>query len=132
MDQTDQEMKNKKILVVEDEDDARMLFQTLLQSDGFLFVDGAANGEVALEMQKKEKYDLIILDIIMPVMDGLEVLRQIRDNPSIYGKPYILMLTNLTGDVAEEGIRKYRVDAFLVKVRVDPEQLLTTVKEILR
>jgi len=132
MNNQDLEIKHKKVLVVEDEDDARMLFQTLLQSDGFLFVDGAANGEVALEMQKKEKYDLIILDIIMPVMDGLEVLKQIRDNPNIYGNPSILMLTNLTGDVAEEGVRKYRVDGFLLKVKVDPETLLSTVKSILK
>lgn len=132
MNNQDLEIKHKKVLVVEDEDDARMLFQTLLQSDGFLFVDGAANGEVALEMQKKEKYDLIILDIIMPVMDGLEVLKQIRDNPNIYGNPSILMLTNLSGDVAEEGVRKYRVSGFLLKVKVDPETLLSTVKSILK
>ncbi|MFK7866546.1 MAG: adenylate/guanylate cyclase domain-containing protein [Alphaproteobacteria bacterium] len=67
-----------KILVVEDEDFNRSLLVRHLNREGFSHVDEAANGEEALEQLRKEDYDLVLTDLQMPVMDGLELLKSIK------------------------------------------------------
>lgn len=126
-----EDLKKKKILIVEDEEDAATIFKTLIESEGYQKVDYALNGQIALDMQKTEKYDLILLDIIMPVMDGIEALQRIREGSDIYGNPKIIMLTNLTGEMAEESVRKYNIDGFIVKIESEPETLLAHIKEAL-
>ena len=66
-----------KILVVDDEEIIRELFREYLGEEGFL-VKVASSGQAALELVKKEKFDLLLIDLIMPEMDGQELLRQVR------------------------------------------------------
>ena len=66
-----------KILVVDDEEGARELFYTILSGEGYA-VTLANDGEAAMVQLKAEPYDLIITDIKMPVMDGLQLLQEIR------------------------------------------------------
>lgn len=122
---------NKKILIVEDEEDAAIIFQTLISTDGYKTVDYALNGKEALEKQKEKKYDLILLDIIMPVMDGIETLQHLRKESDVYGNPKVVVLTNLTGEMAEDSVNQYRIDGFVVKIDSDPEQLLRKIREVL-
>ncbi|HVA67305.1 MAG TPA: response regulator transcription factor [Elusimicrobiota bacterium] len=66
-----------KILLVDDEEDLRLILKADLEEQGYRVVD-AGNGEAALDLFYKAKPDFVILDVMMPTMDGLEVLRRIR------------------------------------------------------
>ena len=66
------------ILVVDDDKNARLYIQTVLETNGYL-VSTAEDGEKALAVLEKEKIDLVVLDIMMPVMDGYEFTRILRE-----------------------------------------------------
>lgn len=79
------------ILVVEDEDDIRKMLLHTLQKDGYAAV-GAADGEEGLRLAAKRKPHCIVLDLMLPGMDGMAVCRKVRANPDIRDTP-VLMLT---------------------------------------
>ncbi|MFC1780099.1 response regulator [Patescibacteria group bacterium] len=118
--------KGKKVLVVDDEPDLRMMFKDILGTFGYK-TEEAGDGVECLEMLTKETYDLILLDLMMPRMDGMETLTRIKQDPEKYGKAPVLILTNLTSDVAiKEGFER-KADGYLIKTELTPEQV---VKEI--
>lgn len=80
-----------KVLVVEDIPLNMELIHEILKSMGF-FVNGAVNGEDAIRMLEKEHYDLIIMDIELPIMDGITAAKVIKFNPA-YEKVPIIALT---------------------------------------
>ncbi|MCK4739225.1 MAG: response regulator [Deltaproteobacteria bacterium] len=71
-------MAEKKILIVDDEEGIRLLYKEELEEEGYA-VELAASGEEALKALKKEHVDLVLLDIKMPGMDGVEVLRRVKE-----------------------------------------------------
>ncbi|HUL44842.1 MAG TPA: response regulator [Bacteroidota bacterium] len=71
---------NAHILLVDDEENFRMLLRALLLDAGYKNVETASDGSFAIDMLKKEKFDLVLLDIIMPTVSGFGVLRYIHDN----------------------------------------------------
>jgi len=78
-----------RVLVVDDEESIRILIQRLLSKHGF-FVETASDGGVALDKLAKEKYDALVLDLMMPRVDGFTVLRQlIETNPEIVSKTVV-------------------------------------------
>lgn len=77
-----------KILVVDDEECIRECLCYVLGKNGFI-VEDAENGEVALKKIAQDKPDIIILDILMPVLDGLETLKRLRQNPQTRDIPVI-------------------------------------------
>ena len=79
----------KKILVVEDDRAIRLLLTQLMKTAGYS-VDSASDGQEGLEKLKKKKYDLMLLDVWMPRMNGLEVLAKLRDEPS---RPKVIVMT---------------------------------------
>jgi two-component system, response regulator, stage 0 sporulation protein F len=81
--------ENMKILVVDDEEGARELFFTILSDEGY-DITLANNGEEALARFKSDAYDLVVTDIKMPVMDGLQLLQEIRKTGS---KTDVIMVT---------------------------------------
>lgn len=84
-------MAKEKILVVDDEEDILELVRFNLDKEGFK-VTCSASGEDALVKARRESYDLIILDLMLPGIDGLEVTRKLKDNADTRGVP-IVMLT---------------------------------------
>jgi DNA-binding response OmpR family regulator len=68
----------KRILIVDDEPNVRLVFRTALETTGYLVTE-AADGDAALEQLRKLPIDLILLDLKMPVVDGMETLRRLRD-----------------------------------------------------
>ncbi len=78
----------KKILIVDDEFEMRQLLKIYLRQDNYQ-VDEAENGQEAYEKMKKNDYDLMILDVMMPIMDGWQTIEQVRKNSDIP----IIMLT---------------------------------------
>ena len=88
-----------RVLVVDDEVYIRELLVGSLSGMGYQ-VDEAANGDVCLEMARRNRPDLILLDVLMPVMDGFDVLRELRKGPATKNMPVIL-LTSLPPDEGE-------------------------------
>jgi DNA-binding response OmpR family regulator len=84
-----------RILIVEDEPVTSKIIAEVLQAADYK-VCGVKDGVKALTMLEKENYDLVILDIMLPTMNGFEVCRRIKQIPGKYGRPYIMMLTAKT------------------------------------
>lgn len=126
MDQT----QAKKILVVEDEPDAREIFIDILTSEG-LTVDGAVGGNEALEKMITGKYDLVLLDIVMPDKDGVQTLAEIKKDASKYGNSKIVMLTNIGGDLAVDKAMQLGANGYMLKSETEPAELVAIVKKYL-
>lgn len=117
----------EKILIIEDEKQLLQTLQLKIAKKGYSVLS-ANNGRDGLELAIKEKPDLILLDIIMPVMDGLTVLSELRkDN---WGKSAkVIILTNLSdADSVAEALDKNAYD-FLVKSDWKLEEVMKRVKE---
>jgi CheY-like chemotaxis protein len=114
----------KKILVVEDDESQRLLYRDELTEAGYEVLL-AANGKEALKRLVEAKPDLIILDIIMPEMDGMEVLgriiREYRDTPIILNTAY---------SSYRDDFMSWAADAFVVK-SADLAELKQKVRQIL-
>ena len=117
---------SKCILVVEDQEDNRQILRDLLGNAGYQLVE-AANGEEALAVVATQRFDLILMDIQLPVMDGYEATRRIRLNPELKSIPIIAMTAYaLAGDEAKAlaaGCTAYVTKPF------SPRALLAKVQE---
>jgi len=114
----------KKILLVEDEETLRLLYQEELEEEGYE-VFTAKNGKEGLQKLRKERPDLIILDIVMPEMDGMETLGRImRDEKRIP----IILHTSHPG--YQEDFMSWAADAYVVK-STDRNELKEKIKELL-
>lgn len=107
--------KKKKVLVVDDENDLLLIIKTALMSDGY-DVETASNGMDAIAMAGDKVPDLVILDMMMPEMNGFEVLSQLRQDPSTERTP-VIMLTGISekGTIREaldSGVNYYIVKPF--------------------
>ena len=117
------------ILIVEDDKFLRELISRKLTSEGFK-IEEAIDGEEGLKKLQSLKPDLILLDLILPGLDGFEVLGRIKDTPSTSGIP-VLILSNLgQKDEIERGLKLGAVD-FLIKAHFTPEEIVTKIKGVL-
>lgn len=96
-------MEKKKILIVEDEESLLKLESILLSSRGYN-VGGVADGITALEEITRFRPDLIILDIMLPGMDGFEVCRRIKENPESQHIPVIMLTAKKSSQDRERGM----------------------------
>ncbi len=78
-----------RVLVVDDEEDVRNLVKVILEAEGYS-VDIASNGEDAQKIMKKKRFDLLLLDVVMPQSDGLELCRKIRHDKKLRDTPVIM------------------------------------------
>jgi two-component system response regulator ResD len=115
-----------KILVVDDEDKIRNIIRMYFTREGFNVAEAASGGE-ALEMLGREQYDLVILDIMMPEVDGWTVCRELRARSGIP----IIMLTAREEEVDRVLGLEMGADDYLVKP-FSPRELLARVKAVLR
>lgn len=122
-------MDQQKILVVEDDLFLRELYADILSAEGYK-VEGAQDGEEALQKMKVGGYDLILLDIIMPKMDGLTVMKQMQNTTPQNPNKCVVFLTNLDKD---EEIRTALQlgNGYLIKSQITPGSLVTEVKTYL-
>ena len=122
--------KNKKILVVEDEEVINKIYADELRDQGFSVLT-ALNGIDGLELALREKPDLILLDILMPGMDGLTVMSKLREK-DLYGKNVpIILLTNLSASEERimQAITKNEPAYYLVKSDWSLEDVVEKIRE---
>ena len=120
--------KTAKILLVEDETELRDLYQLLLEDEGYL-VDAKADGKQGLQALEQGGYDLMLLDIMLPFIDGLEILSQLQKSrlPSKQNVKSVILLTNLAQDQTIARALELGVRGYLIKSDYNPEQLLEAV-----
>ncbi|QLE58380.1 hybrid sensor histidine kinase/response regulator [Nostoc sp. TCL26-01] len=121
-------LKTDRILAVDDTRDNLILVQTILESEGYE-IDLAMDGISALRKVEESPPDLILLDVMMPGMDGYEVTRRIRNNPAINYIP-ILLITAFHESSVVEGL-DVGADDFIRKP-FDTDELLARVRSLLR
>jgi len=111
----------KKILFVEDDENFYSVFSVPLKMKGYNIVH-ISEGSVAVEKAISEKPDLILLDIILPGVSGLDVLKEIKENPDTKNIK-VVMLTNFGSDENVSKAMEYGSDDYLMKYNVVPSEL---------
>lgn len=119
----------KKILIAEDSATMRYLIMSTISAMGNYEIIEAANGFEALRILPREKVDLVITDINMPDINGLELVSFIKSNPNYKSTPLFIISTEGSERDREKGIQ-LGADAYLVKP-FSPEELQTLVKRFL-
>ena len=119
---------SKSILLVEDYPFLIDIYTTKLKESGF-GVEVASDGESALRKVKEKEPDLVILDIVLPQLDGWEILRQIKSDPKLKNIK-IIILSNLgQKEEVERGVELGAVK-YLIKAHYTPSQVVEEIKEI--
>ena len=101
--------KGKRILVVDDEESIRLVLSQVLSDDGFKVIE-AESGEAALELFQKQPFDLVISDIVMPGINGIELLAKIKELNS--DAQVIIMTSYASLDTAVSALRSGAYDYF--------------------
>lgn len=121
---------NKRILLIDDDAYILDVYEEVLKSAGYA-VDTAIDGQQGLDKLRQGGYDLVLLDIMMPRLDGLGILTFIADNPPPVKNGPIIILSNLDNDLKIKKTLQKGAKAYLIKTNVTPEQLLDKVKKLL-
>ena len=122
--------KKTSILIVEDENYLRDLYIDIFKQDGFE-VDTAKDGNEAYDKMSHNEYDLILLDIILPGMDGMQVLDKLAKEKKVT-LTNVVLLTNLSQDLVIAKALDYGVRGYLIKSDYTPEELLKEVRSFLK
>ncbi len=120
----------KKILLIDDDTYIRDLYNELLTSEGFE-IDLAKDGATGLEKIQQGGYDLVLLDIMLPKIDGHGVLVKLKENPPQKPNGPIIILTNLANDPIVEESVKLGAKASYIKSDHTPEEFLNMIKKYL-
>lgn len=121
--------KSIKVLLVEDEDMLSEMYKVKFEKEGFVFLR-AVEGADGLALANKEKPDIILLDVIMPKMDGFAVLKKLKSDPNTK-KIKVILLTNLGQDEDINKGKEMGADDYLVKANFTPTQVLDRVRKVL-
>ncbi len=127
----------KKVLCVDDDPDIRLFVITVLEENGYTPLT-AANGEEALEIIKKEKPDLVTLDVLMPRQSGIKMYREIKTDDSLKNIPVIILsgIARRTFLRSQEALTEFgsenvpEPEAYMEKP-VEPEELAEMIKKVI-
>ena len=120
-------MSSPRILVADDEPALLRLLEFVLGRRGYV-IQGVTNGNAAIEVLKTESPDRVILDVMMPGLDGYEVLTFIRETPRLEGLPVVMLTARAQLDDIQRGLT-LGADAYLAKP-FDPEELFSVVESL--
>ena len=120
----------KKILFVEDERALQKTFKEILSKEGYEVIS-AFDGKTGLELAKAESPDLILLDLILPKLDGFEVLKRLKENEKTKEIP-VIVLTNLERLEDVEKAIELGAKTYLVKAQYTLEEVVEKIKNVLK
>ena len=122
--------KDIKILVVDDDPFILDMYVLKFKDQGFQ-IDTATDGQMALEKIQTEKFDIVLLDVIMPKMDGFDVIKKIKE----YKTPQAFKILFLTNFGQKEDVEKgmeLGADGYIIRAHFTPSEVVTKVKELLK
>jgi two-component system chemotaxis sensor kinase CheA len=118
-----------KILVVDDAKMLQNIYKSKLMSEGFL-VKIASNGTEAIKILLEEAFDLILLDLTMPIMDGFKVLQAVKENPKLSSTLVIVFSSRGQPEEIEKAVN-LGADGYLIKSTTTPNEVVKKVREVL-
>jgi len=122
-------MEGKKVLCIEDEPEMIDLIKLILERKGFQVL-GALGGREGLDIIRRERPDVVLLDLMMPDMDGWEVYRQMRADESLKDIPVIVVTAKAQNIDKVLGLHIAKVDAYIIKP-FGPRELVESVEKVL-
>ena len=114
-----------KIAIIEDDQAISQMYRIKFESEGFT-VETAENGKLGLELIENLRPDIILLDLMMPEMNGEEMLIQLRKQP--WGNIPVIILTNVGEQEIPDVARQLGVNKFILKADMTPKQVVDLVK----
>ena len=120
----------KKILVVEDDKFLRELIAQKIMKEGYDVIE-AVDGEKGAESIRKEKPDLVLLDLILPGIDGFEVLAKMKSDPSTSEIPVIILSNLGQKDDIEKGLEMGAND-YMIKAHFTPAEIIEKVRSVIK
>ncbi|MFH1840883.1 MAG: response regulator [Candidatus Shapirobacteria bacterium] len=130
MKKTESPERSRRILVVEDEVYLRELYVDILKNAGYQ-VDQAADGQSGYRAMRRGGYDLVLLDIILPKIDGLTILRRLQETPPAKVNQHLVILSNIDRESGLVEAKKLGAENFLIKSDLTPDQIINQVKKYL-
>ncbi|MFZ2187147.1 MAG: response regulator [Candidatus Moraniibacteriota bacterium] len=121
--------RKKKVCIIDDDQDICEIYLMKFRLEGF-DVAVATNGEEGLKMIRETEPDVILLDIEMPVMNGIEVLAALRKDP-VCGKIPVIMLTNQDNEGAYKEVGQFNTRFYIIKSLATPQKVVDLVREVL-
>ncbi len=119
--------KSVKIAIIEDDIAIAQMYRMKFEAEGY-DVQIAENGKLGLQLTEEMKPDIILLDLMMPVMNGDEMLQKLRDTS--WGKDIrVIILTNMGEQEAPEILKELGVTRFIVKAEMTPRQVADLVRQ---
>ena len=115
-----------KVLIVDDEQGILKMYSEYLTTQGFEVVT-AQNGEEGIKVAKDQKPNVILLDIIMPKFNGLDVLKALKTDPDIKNTP-IYLLTNLPEECSGDKAKELGATGYLVKAENEPKMIADVIR----
>ena len=116
-----------KIAIIEDDLAISQMYRVKFEGEGYT-VETAENGKIGLKLIEDMKPDMVLLDLMMPEMDGEEMLTKLRK--TTWGKDVkVIILTNVGESEAPPSIKELQVEAFILKANMTPRQVAELVKE---
>ncbi|MDI6688046.1 MAG: PAS domain S-box protein [Desulfobacterales bacterium] len=119
-----------KILIVDDDENSRIILRKTLESEGHT-IKAAVNGEEALSMARKSLPDMIISDILMPVMDGFRFCCECKRDEKLKDIPFIFYTATYVDGKDEDAALKMRADRFIRKP-VEPDELMEIIRSVIK
>jgi len=123
--------KDIKVLIVEDETFLRELYEELLIDEGYQVVTAADGAEAAVKIDTG-KFDLTLLDIMLPHKDGFTLMQEMLDQGKLINMGKVVMLTNLGQDALVRRGFEMGAVGYLIKSAYTPDQILTEIKKFLQ
>lgn len=120
----------KKILIIEDDKFLRDLLTRKLANEGFI-ISEAIDGEEGIKKIREEKPDLVLLDLILPGIDGFEVLSRAKEDPNTASVPVIILSNLGQREEVEKGMKLGAID-YLIKAHFTPGEIIEKIKNVFK
>lgn len=122
-------MRKKRVCIIDDDANVREIYLTKFNKEGF-DVTLAVNGEEGLRVIREKKPDIILLDLQMPVKNGIEVLQELDTDKALSRIP-VIVLTNIDNEEAFKEVGKFETRFYLIKSLTTPQKAVDYVNEVL-
>lgn len=121
--------QRKKVCIVDDDPDLREIYLMKFNQEGF-DVSVAVNGEEGIKMIREKKPDIVLLDLQMPVKNGIEVLSELNADVELSKIP-VIVLTNIDNEDSFKQVGKFETRFYLIKSLTTPQKAVDYVREVL-